>query len=113
MPNNHRFRNDVSCPIARVGRPVPHYPASSIVADSTDIVCRYYQWSERNALGCGKVKRVMPAVLQNLMRHASIQTTMQFYVDLEAEDVADALWQAAPSNAFCNSRHLDPASPEG
>ena len=46
----------------------------------------------------------MPAILQKLMRHASIQTTMQYYVDLEAEDVADALWDATSSNTFSNSR---------
>jgi integrase len=44
----------------------------------------------------------MPSVLQKLMRHASIQTTMQYYVDLEADDVADVLW-AASSNTFSNS----------
>ncbi len=56
----------------------------------------------RRAFGYRWAKRVMPAVLQKLMRHASIQTTMQYYVDLEADDVADVLWAAA-SNTFSNS----------
>ena len=56
----------------------------------------------RRAFGYRWAKRVMPAVLQKLMRHASIQTTMQYYVDLEADDVADVLW-AASSNTFSNS----------
>ncbi len=43
----------------------------------------------RQAFGYRWAKRVIPAVLQKLMRHAPIQTTMQFFVDLEAEDVAD------------------------
>lgn len=55
----------------------------------------------RRAFGQRWAKLVMPAVLQKLMRHASIQTTMQYYVDLEAEDVADVLW-AASSNTFNN-----------
>jgi len=44
----------------------------------------------------------MPAVLQKLMRHASIQTTMQYYVSLEAEDTADLLWRAS-GNTLGNS----------
>jgi integrase len=56
----------------------------------------------RRAFGYRWAKRVTPAVLQKLMRHASIQTTMQYYVDLEADDVADVPW-AASSNTFSNS----------
>jgi len=37
-------------------------------------------------------KRVAPAILQKLMRHASINTTMGFYVDLDVEEMADELW---------------------
>jgi hypothetical protein len=39
-------------------------------------------------------KRLLPAVLQRLMRHASIQMSMAYYVALEAADVADSLWSA-------------------
>ncbi len=46
----------------------------------------------RRAFGTRWAKRVMPAVLKRLMRHASIQTTMAYYVDLDAADVADQLW---------------------
>ena len=34
----------------------------------------------------------MPAVLKRLMRHASINTTMAYYVDLDADEVAGDLW---------------------
>lgn len=34
----------------------------------------------------------MPAVLQRLMRHANVITTMTFYVDLDADEMADRLW---------------------
>ncbi len=34
----------------------------------------------------------MPAILKRLMRHASIDTTMSYYVALDSADVADELW---------------------
>jgi integrase len=46
----------------------------------------------RRAFGTRWAKRVMPAVLRRLMRHSAIQTTMAYYVDLDADDLADQLW---------------------
>ena len=37
-------------------------------------------------------KRVMPATLQRLARHANIQTTLTFYVSQNAADIASDLW---------------------
>jgi hypothetical protein len=37
---------------------------------------------------------VAPAVLQRLMRHASIQTTLGYYVDLDVDETTDQLWAA-------------------
>ena len=37
----------------------------------------------------------MPTVLRELMRHASINTTMAYYVGTNAEATADAIWAAA------------------
>jgi hypothetical protein len=34
----------------------------------------------------------MPAVLQRLARHSSVQTTMTYYVDLDVDEMADDLW---------------------
>ena len=45
----------------------------------------------------------MPATLQQLMRHASVETTMRFYVGRNAEATADALW-AAIDNTPDNNR---------
>lgn len=59
----------------------------------------------RRTFGSRWARRVMPAVLQKLMRHANVQTTMQYYVDLAVDDMADELWAnhpAAPSNIFGN-----------
>ena len=38
--------------------------------------------------------RVKPATLQLLMRHASIETTLKYYVSQDASDVAEELWRA-------------------
>jgi integrase len=46
----------------------------------------------RRSFGTRWAKRVMPAVLQRLMRHASIDTTMAYYVTMGADEVADELW---------------------
>jgi len=44
------------------------------------------------APGTRWAKRVMPAVLLRLMRHADISTTMGYYVDLDAGDLSVQLW---------------------
>jgi integrase len=48
----------------------------------------------RRAFGYRWSKLVMPKILQELMRHESIQTTMEFYVGSLAEDAADEVWKA-------------------
>jgi len=44
----------------------------------------------------------MPAILRRLMRHADIQTTMSYYVDLDAAEIADTLWQGFESEKTQN-----------
>ena len=59
----------------------------------------------RRAFGVRWSTRVMPPVLQQLMRHESIDTTMKNYVGRNAETAADALWEAVAdqkSNAVAN-----------
>ena len=46
----------------------------------------------RRSFGTQWAKRVMPAVLKRLMRHAEIGTTMKYYVTIDADDVADEFW---------------------
>jgi integrase len=46
----------------------------------------------RRSFGTRWAKRVMPAVLQRLMRHADIGTTMKYYVTMDADAVADEVW---------------------
>ena len=38
--------------------------------------------------------RVMPTILQVLMRHESIETTLRYYVGRNAEQMADVVWAA-------------------
>lgn len=48
----------------------------------------------RRSFGERWAVRVMPQVLQELMRHESIQTTLKYYVGRNAERTADVLWEA-------------------
>jgi integrase len=58
----------------------------------------------RRSFGFRWAIRVQPAVLQQLMRHESIETTMKYYVTQDAEAVADVLWDGVPAiNTFVNS----------
>lgn len=47
----------------------------------------------RRSFGTLLAAKVRPAVLQRLMRHADIQTTMKHYVHLDAQDISRELWR--------------------
>ncbi|MBC8357012.1 MAG: site-specific integrase [Planctomycetes bacterium] len=47
----------------------------------------------RRAFGTRWSFKVKPATLKLLMRHQQIETTMRYYVDQDADDVADQLWK--------------------
>jgi integrase len=55
----------------------------------------------RRSFGTRWASRVKPATLQLLMRHESIETTLKYYVDQDADDIADLLWKdhGQPFNA--------------
>ncbi len=57
----------------------------------------------RRAFGQRWAARVMPAVLQQLMRHQDINTTLKYYVGSDADAIADVLW-AAVNNSVNNDR---------
>ena len=46
----------------------------------------------RRAFGTRWAKRIMPATLQLLMRHSSIETTLKYYVEQDADEVSADLW---------------------
>jgi hypothetical protein len=53
----------------------------------------------------------MPAVLKEMMRHESIDTTMQYYVGRNAQATADVIWgaySAAVGNTSGNKQAADP-----
>jgi len=62
----------------------------------------------RRSFGTRWAKRVMPAVLQRLMRHSEVATTLKYYVTMDADSVADQLWgrdwDAGPGNTSGNNR---------
>ena len=47
----------------------------------------------RRAFGHRWARRVMPMVLKDLMRHASVTTTEKYYVNIQAEEPAKFLRQ--------------------
>lgn len=53
------------------------------------LTCDWYKYAGahdlRRAFGTGWSKRVMPAVLKQLMRHRSVETTMKYYVERNAD----------------------------
>ena len=57
-----------------------------------------YRWS----------RRVMPAVLKELMRHASIETTMTYNVGKNAEATAAELWRLSGNNALFGASETTP-----
>jgi integrase len=69
----------------------------------------------RRSFGTRWAKRVMPAVLQRLMRHAEIATTMKYYVTMDADAVADELWDRdwEVGNNFGNNRPRKAQKGEG
>jgi integrase len=52
----------------------------------------------RRSFGTRWAKKVMPAVLQKLMRHEMIATTMEFYVDIDCDEIAEQLYSAPASD---------------
>ena len=62
----------------------------------------------RRSFGTRWARRVKPATLQKLMRHASIQTTMDYYVDLDADELAAELWSSFTPEAADTIPHTIP-----
>jgi integrase len=55
----------------------------------------------RRSFGTRWSQRVMPVTLQKLMRQRDLKTTMSYYVQREADDIAAELWRLhAPGDAF-------------
>ena len=57
----------------------------------------------RRAFGTRWSFKVKPVTLKLLMRHQQIETTMRYYVDQDADDVADQLWKSHGVGTFVGS----------
>lgn len=66
----------------------------------------------RRSFGTRWSKQQMPAVLMKLMRHADIGTTMGFYVDQQADEIAADLWSKHQAGELSNT-FSDTLSEEG
>jgi integrase len=106
-PESERAGRVFRLPDHRNGRQIGHQEAGRVVAAigrragvvvDAETGKRASAHDLRRSFGSRWASRVMPAVLQRLMRHANIQTTMTFYVGLAADDVAAALWQNHPAS---------------
>lgn len=86
--------------------------ARVLTAIATRANCSCTAHDFRRAFGTRWALRVLPTVLQKLMRHRSIQTTMRYYVHLDTADVSAAIrdWRVnpqvnpAPVSVTSNSR---------
>ena len=62
----------------------------------------------RRSFGFRWSRKAMPAVLQELMRHATINTTMQYYVGQNAEATAELLWESQGNISGNNCPESEP-----
>jgi integrase len=78
----------------RVGRTVSEIGRKAKVVVNKDAGKYASAHDLRRSFGSRWAVRVTPAVLQRLMRHETIETTMKFYVGLDADRLADDLWKS-------------------
>ena len=64
----------------------------------------------RRSYGNRWAKKTMPAVLQKLMRHSDISTTMGYYVDLDADELAEDLYRGCDAQKGTVLGTVAPAS---
>jgi integrase len=89
VKNERATRETASKTVAKIGM------TAGIVVDKKDDKASYASAHDlRRAFGFRWSRRVMPAVLKELMRHADIGTTMKFYVGTQAEATAEILYRS-------------------
>lgn len=88
------------------GRTVARFgdAADVVVDEKSDDIVYASSHDLRRSFGLRWSRRVMPPVLQELMRHESIETTMKYYVRLDAQSMAAELYAALESEA--KNQHL-------
>lgn len=76
-------------------------------ADKTEKIKYASAHDLRRSFGFRWSQRVPTATLMLLMRHESIQTTLEFYVGRDAETAADAVWATVGDILANTSEHGD------
>ncbi len=106
--NQKRMQDWISRIISRIGKAA----GVKVNTDKKGKVKSASAHDLRRSFGFRWALRVMPAVLQQLMRHEDISTTMKYYVGQDAERIADAVWAVVEStekgtvNTFVNSDRI-------
>lgn len=84
--------------------------ASAMAAELGSLTIINDEWQElvdlRRSFGYRYSRRVMPAVLRELMRHAKVETTIQYYVGNDAKRTAADLWAMDVAAHFGPGDHL-------
>jgi integrase len=52
----------------------------------------------RRTFGTRWALKVLPQVLRTLMRHSDIKTTLDYYVDMRADDIAETIYKSVPKS---------------
>lgn len=65
----------------------------------------------RRSFGERWAKRVMPTILQQMMRHEQVETTLRYYVGTNAENVARTIYEAQSGNNLGNNPVVPGSSP--
>jgi integrase len=83
-----RNRADLSKAVAKIGR------AANIVTNAQGKPASAHDL--RRTFGTRWAMQVPPVVLQKLMRHETLETTMKYYVNLDSSQIGSVLWQGVP-----------------
>lgn len=94
---------DVSKAVASIGE------AAGIIV-STNPLEHASAHDLRRSFGLRWASRVRAHVLKEMMRHKSIETTMQFYVRQDANTLADEIWNSLPSTEPSTLQQKQPAA---
>ncbi len=80
--------------ICKVGRKAGIKVSASTYASAHDL---------RRSFGTRWADKVKPHILMQLMRHDDIKTTMEFYVQSDADEVAEAVWRTAATDTLTDT----------
>ena len=92
LPAVPKFKRIRRAKVARTGTPMKGRPITTGKVKYASLHDLRRSFGERWSV------RVTPQVLMALMRHEAIETTMGFYVGLNAQTTADAVWAAYSQN---------------